>query len=234
MPKCPGQDQRFWKPDDIFEVNCPYCQTPTEIWKDEPKVKCPNCHNQVINPKLDFGCAEWCKYSKQCLGALGEHDSSILCYNLIKNMKKIFADAQTQIDHSLETLKYAERIHLAEGGEPLVVKAAAILHDISQEKNQQTEAVTTAKEILMKYEINTELIEHICRIIANLHSADDDDIDTIEFKIVQDANRLAELSHESSDTTKEQIKNLVDSTFKTAKGRQIATEQFVDTQKPQH
>ena len=25
MVRCPGQDQRFWKPDDTFEVTCPGC-----------------------------------------------------------------------------------------------------------------------------------------------------------------------------------------------------------------
>lgn len=23
--KCPGQDMRYWKPGDIFDVSCPHC-----------------------------------------------------------------------------------------------------------------------------------------------------------------------------------------------------------------
>ena len=46
-------------------------------------------------------------------------------------MREIFADDPGRISHALKTLKYAESIQVVEGGEPLVVKAAAILHDIS-------------------------------------------------------------------------------------------------------
>ena len=43
MVRCPGQDQRFWKPGDIFEVKCPGCGGAVEFFKDEPKLKCPKC-----------------------------------------------------------------------------------------------------------------------------------------------------------------------------------------------
>ena len=69
MPRCPGQDQRFWKPEDIFEVNCPGCHKSVEFFKDEPKLKCRNCGQIVTNPKIDLGCAQWCQYAQQCLGA---------------------------------------------------------------------------------------------------------------------------------------------------------------------
>lgn len=64
--KCPGQDQRFWKPEDIFEQNCPNCGTVIEFWKDEPKVKCPGCKAEVPNPKICLGCADWCPAAEQC------------------------------------------------------------------------------------------------------------------------------------------------------------------------
>ena len=68
MAKCPGQDQRFWKPKDIFEINCPDCSTPIEFWKDDPQVKCPGCKKMITNPRLDISCAKWCKYAKECVG----------------------------------------------------------------------------------------------------------------------------------------------------------------------
>ena len=229
MPRCPGQDQRFWKPDDIFEINCPNCHTPTEFWKDEPQVKCPNCHTQITNPKLDLGCAKWCKYAKQCLGTLGSQDSSILCAALIEEMETIFADDKKQIDRSLEILKYAEQIQVDEGGEPLVVKAAAILHAIdTTEKSKQTTPITIVKEILVKHQIKTEMTEHICQIIGIHHSTDN--IDTIESRIISDALRLASFSQQFPDAAGDKAKNLINSIFKTTKGRQIATERFVGPQ----
>jgi hypothetical protein len=74
MLRCPGQDQRFWKPGDIFEVECPGCGRTIEFFKDEPKLKCRNCGQMVINPKLDLGCAQWCKYAEQCLDIMRKPD----------------------------------------------------------------------------------------------------------------------------------------------------------------
>jgi len=68
MLRCPGQDQRFWKPGDIFEVKCPGCGGTVEFFKDEPKMKCRKCGQMVANPKIDLGCAQWCQYAQQCLG----------------------------------------------------------------------------------------------------------------------------------------------------------------------
>lgn len=77
MVRCPGQDQRFWKPDDIFEVQCPGCGQALEFFKDEPKLICRKCGQMVINPKINLGCADWCKYAKQCIGVLNVQDPGI-------------------------------------------------------------------------------------------------------------------------------------------------------------
>ena len=68
MVKCPGQDQRFWKPGDIFEVRCPGCGQVVEFFKDELTLKCRKCGYTVVNPKIDLGCAEWCQYADHCTG----------------------------------------------------------------------------------------------------------------------------------------------------------------------
>jgi hypothetical protein len=57
---------RYWKPEDIFDVPCPFCGAEIEFWKDEPVLFCPKCKKKVRNPKIDFGCAEWCKYGEEC------------------------------------------------------------------------------------------------------------------------------------------------------------------------
>jgi len=74
MVRCPGQDQRFWKPGDIFEVKCPGCGQAVEFFKDEPKLKCRECERIVLNPKINLGCAQWCKYAEQCLGIIKKSD----------------------------------------------------------------------------------------------------------------------------------------------------------------
>ena len=65
--RCPGQDTRYLKPDDIFEVNCGQCGYSIEFFKDDASRRCPNCGSRIANPKISVGCAQWCKHAKECL-----------------------------------------------------------------------------------------------------------------------------------------------------------------------
>ncbi|MBE3069278.1 MAG: hypothetical protein IMZ66_03480 [Planctomycetes bacterium] len=64
--RCPGQDQRFWKPGDIRECPCPHCGGAIEFWKDDPARSCPACGRRVRNPRFDAGCAAWCAKAGEC------------------------------------------------------------------------------------------------------------------------------------------------------------------------
>ncbi len=235
MVRCPGQDQRFWKPDDIFEVKCPGCGKVIEFFKDEPKLKCRKCGQTVVNPKIDLGCAEWCRYAEQCLGVSTGKQLGIIRDKLINEMKKVFGEDEKRIFHALAVLSYAEQIQQSEGGAPLVVKAAAVLHDIgiheaerkygsSAGKYQEIEGPVIAMAILGKYELGSAEVKHICKIIANHHSAKE--IDTTEFWIVADADWLVNFPEGFADTAQDKLKEIIDKTFKTCKGRQIALELF--------
>jgi len=236
MFRCPGQDQRFWKPEDIFEVQCPGCGKNVEFFKDEPKLKCRNCGQIVINPKIDLGCAEWCQYAAQCMGVDEVKNLKVIREELINQMKNVFGDDQKRIEHALAVLDYSEQIQNAEGGDPLIVRAAAILHDIgiheaenkhgsSAGKYQEIEGPPIAGEILEKLDIPAEAIEHICKIIANHHSAKE--IDTIEFRIIWDADQIVNLRTDSSGASNEKLQEIIDKRFKTDEGRRIAAELFV-------
>ncbi|MFC1637058.1 HD domain-containing protein [Planctomycetota bacterium] len=235
MVRCPGQDQRFWKPQDIFEVDCPKCGKTVEFFKDEPQLKCRQCGHTVINPKIDLGCAEWCQYADQCLGVRFS-SLTIIRQKLIDEVKKVFGTDEKWTKHVLAVLDYAEQIQSTEGGDPLVVKAVAILHDIgihraelkdnpSVEKKQEIESSSIAEEILKRHDIPHETIEHICRIIANHHC--DKNIDTIEFRILWDANRLVNISELYRGADREKLAEIIDKTFRTHEGRRIATELFL-------
>lgn len=99
---------------------------------------------------------------------------------LIREMKNVFGSDKKRINHALTVLDYAEQIQVAEGGDPLIVKAAAILHDIgiaeaerkygsSAGNYQEIEGPPIARKILKNYGLANEIIEHICKIIANHH-----------------------------------------------------------------
>ena len=235
MVRCPGQDQRYWKPEDIFEVNCASCGKPVEFFKDEPQLKCRQCAHTVINPRIDLGCAEWCQYAAQCLGVT-VNNLTIIRDKLINEMKEVFGQGQKRIDHALAVLDYAEQIQAAEGGDPLVVKAAGILHDIgilqaeqkhgsSAGKFQEIEGPPNARPILAKYELGEQKIEHINRIIANHHSAKD--IDTLEFRVIWDADWLVNLQDKTPALSQGQWEERINKIFKTQAGKQLAIETFI-------
>ncbi|MHC4432232.1 MAG: HD domain-containing protein [Planctomycetota bacterium] len=236
MVRCPGQDQRFWKPEDIFEVQCSGCGRAVEFFKDEPKLKCPGCRQIVVNPKIDLGCAEWCQYAEQCLGVSTIKTLRVIRDKLVHEVEEYLAGDERRIEHAIAVLNYAEQIQAVEGGDPLVVRAAAILHDIgiheaerkhgsSAGKYQEIEGPPIAAEILDKYDISPEIAEHVCRIIANHHSAND--IDTTEFRVIWDADWLVNIPVDFPDATDKDLQAIIEKRFKTREGRRIAEELFL-------
>ena len=73
--RCPGQDTRYWKPEDLFEVACTVCGKPVEFFKDDLKRPCPHCGRPNLNPKNDLACAAWCPAAKECLEEAGRSDT---------------------------------------------------------------------------------------------------------------------------------------------------------------
>jgi hypothetical protein len=82
-----------------------------------------------------------------------------------------------------------------------------------------------AKAVLERHGVPADVVEHVCRIITSYHSAKD--IDTVEFSVVWDADWLVNLSSDFADASREKLKEIVDKTFKTHKGREIAIEMFL-------
>jgi hypothetical protein len=221
MAKCPGQDQRFWKPKDIFEINCPDCSTSIEFWKDDPQVKCPGCKKLITNPKLDISCAKWCKYAKECLGVSSVNADSILCNTLIEDMKHLCQGDQHRINIAANTLKYAEQILSQEAANPLVVKAAAILcgADMQSSPDKAHEAVL-ARDVLEKHGIDAALVEQVSLIITACR--DEKEIDSIEFKIVSDARQLTRFPEQFAPISTEKADQTINELFKTQHAKNIA------------
>ncbi len=150
-------------------------------------------------------------------------------------MRELFGSDQRRINHALNVLQYALEIYGNEGGDQLTIVAAAILHDIgiheaervhgsSAGRYQEIEGPPIARRIMMENEMDESTIDHVCRIIANHHSARD--IDTLEFRILWDADWLVNLADEKLDKDKDQFRAFINKIFKTKTGTQIALQQF--------
>ena len=49
---CPGQDLRYWKLDDMYEVYCVHCGAQVEFFKDDPRRLCKACgKNDAQSPQ---------------------------------------------------------------------------------------------------------------------------------------------------------------------------------------
>ncbi len=212
--RCPGQDQRNWKPEDIFLMACPWCAAEIEFWKDEPAHTCRGCGHSVRNPRLDLGCAKWCKSAKECLGALAQKDSEdgSLRDRLIVEMKTALGDDRRRIERALNTLDRAEEILAIEGGNAPVVKSAAVLLELDEPEGCR------AGRILERQRAETGLAEAIRDTLAACRN---NAPETPEASIVSDAARLARLM-EGSETLEADGAAWARQAFHTGAGRALA------------
>jgi HD superfamily phosphodiesterase len=170
---------------------------------------------------------------------MADSETTSLADALIQDMQRIFGDDQRRIDHALAVLGYANRIQAVEGGDADVVRAAAILHDIgireaerkygsSAGRYQEIEGPPIAEPLLRARGLDEERIAHVCRIIANHHSARG--IDTPEFRILWDADALVNLSEMFQGKGGGDRAATISKVFKTQTGREIALSLFVGSQ----
>jgi HD superfamily phosphohydrolase YqeK len=235
--KCPGQDTRYWQPGAIFEITCPWCSHTVEFFKDESTRKCKNCGHKLVNPKIDFGCASYCKFAEECLGDLPPEllaqKKDLLKDRVAIEMKRYFKQDFKRIGHATKVARYAEKILKEEKGEAAVVLSAAYLHDIgiheaerkyrsTEGRYQEEEGPPIAREILTRLGASKELIDEVCDIVGHHHHPRPQE--TTNFKIVYDADMIVNMeeNQEKSPSSPERLVSLIDRAFLTEHGRQLA------------
>lgn len=204
--KCPGQDSRYWKPDDIFQAKCPNCDQEMEFFKDDTVRRCKNCGHKFLNPKMDFGCASYCQYAEQCLGDLPPElmaqREDLLKDRVAVEMKKFFGQDFKRIGHATRVARYSEKIGKAEEGNLSVILCAAYLHDIgiheAEEKYNSTAAKyqeelgpPIARRIMENLSANPELLDEVADIVGHHHHPRDEE--TTNFKTLYDADLITNL-----------------------------------------
>lgn len=247
--KCPGQNPQYWKPEDTIEVVCPNCKEIIEFFKDEPKRKCYHCQAEVTNPKVDFGCALWCPKAVECIGevryrqllASAKKEPAVGQYKtkkelLLLEMEKYFGSDQKRINHAKKVLNFAEQLLEKENADALVVIASSVLHDIgihkaeeiyksSSGKYQEIEGPPIAKEIMEKIHLKKEVIDEVGEIIAHHHSPGE--VNTINFKVLYDADWLVNLKDEFDTKDKEKLSKIIEKVFLTKTGKELARQIYI-------
>ena len=241
MQKCPGQDKRYWTPEDVTEVECGTCGHMLEFFKTEGTRRCPECRSRVVNPSVSMGCAQWCEYAKDCLGfdpkeAQAEQpEQDSLADRLMEKVQDEFGEDKKRIQHALRVLDHAEAILKHEDALPRVVIAAALLHDIgiheaeskhgsAAAKYQEQEGPAVARRLLKDLAFDEETISAVCNIVAHHHSGMEDE--TTEFRIVWDADNIVNLAEEPGEYDGSELEERIRRLFKTESGKERALRIF--------
>jgi len=240
--KCPGQDSRYWKPGAIFEAECPECGQVVEFFKDDTARKCDKCDHRFANPKMDFGCASYCQFAEECIGTLPP-EAVAARDNLLKDriaveMKRYFRTDFKRIGHATRVARHAERIGKSEKGNLAVILAAAYLHDIgiheaerkhgsTAPKYQEEEGPEIARSMMTKLGAKEELIDEVCDIIGHHHHPRSEE--TVNFKVVYDADLIANLEekHKESPMEADKLDRIVAKSFLTEGGRETAKQTLI-------
>jgi len=206
--RCPGQDTRYWTGEVAFDVACPKCGSGVEFFKDESSGRCPNCGHKFRNPRVSFDCAKWCAYAEECLGFVPEREVSpvnpgegALAGRLIRAVKETYGPDQSRIARALSTFQYAKELLSAEGGDPRIVLAAALLLETGGDSSADDDRQTEARRILQEIGLDADTVACTCHLLR-CHAADEG-LDTVEFGIVSDAHVLAELAASKADSDRQ-------------------------------
>ena len=122
-------------------------------------------------------------------------ESGDIIRHALRFIEEFFEGETTGHDfyHGERVYKMAMKIAEREGGDKEIIALAALLHDVDDYKvtGVETDELLNARRFLQGEKYPEEGIEKICEIIARVgFSAEDTTQESIEGKIVQDADRL--------------------------------------------
>ena len=217
--KCPGQDMQYWNDDAIYDVDCPKCGKPVEFYKDDTTRSCSHCAHRFVNPRMDFGCAAYCKFAEQCIGTLPEEfvgsQDNLLKDKVAVEMKRYYKTDFKQIGHLSRVARHAEKIGKGEGANLAVILCAAYLTDIEKSAGE-------ASAILERLGAGEEMRSEVCTLIKSLDSGQQDVSN--EAAILSDAFALAEIEEKNKEQPieGETLESFLNDRLVTEAGRDIA------------
>ncbi|MBC8208387.1 MAG: phosphohydrolase [Desulfobulbaceae bacterium] len=184
--QCPGQDNRYWSGEDVFEMPCPHCGNILEFFKDDSQRTCKKCGHKALNPKIDFGCASYCPYAEQCLGSvppeLANKLGNLFRDRLTVAVRKQLPGQEAAYQLKVKAADFAEILCRTEEGNTAAVVGAALLHDING-----------VDEILADLGCEEKLSKQIHELLL-LNTPEEDTENQHSKKLLADAHLLAAAS----------------------------------------
>jgi hypothetical protein len=164
--QCPGQDNRYWKGEAVFEIPCPHCGNILEFFKDDSQRTCRQCGHRVLNPKIDFGCASYCPYAEQCMGSLPAEvrakGGELFKEKLMVAIRKQLLNNEQQYQLVTRRAEFGEQLCREEGGNMAAIVAAALLS-----------GSTTPDLLLSELAAEKDLVVAVNRLLAHEPATND-------------------------------------------------------------
>ena len=196
---------------------------------------------EIMNPIIRIPTIAFLGFAVGCVPpAAPDIDDPTVRESLFSEMEAVFAETGGMIEHTRTVHQHAVDIHEGEGGDATIVEASAIFHDIgipkarevhgsSSGQYQEIEGPPIAREILVRLGFSAEQVDQICGIIANHHSDQDPEIvNTLEFKILWDADWLVNFPGRNREKTAAEKEEAIEEIFKTESGRLLARQMFLE------
>jgi DNA-directed RNA polymerase subunit RPC12/RpoP len=235
---CPGSRLLRQPAPETFP--CPNCGAEVEIWTDEFKRACPNCHKMVLRPG-GMSCLEWCSQAKECIGeATYESYMANRCLGLkqrlLQALEEHFAPERRHVEHAVAVLAFAEELMRDEEADWHIVVPAALLHDMgvkpalekygsADAAYQEREGPPLARAVLLRLGLQLPDIDEVCDIIAHHHTPRPQE--TANFRVVYDADGLVNLASLAPALQPEELRQRIGRLFLTQAGRRKAEELYL-------
>lgn len=220
--KCPGQDTQYWSEDAIFETQCPECGHPMEFFKDDATRRCGGCGKKQVNPKMDFGCAAYCKFAEQCLGSLPEEfvarKEDLFKDRVAVEAKRHLGTDFQRIGHAVKRARFAESIGKSEKANLPVILCAAYLHGIGKDG---------AEKILEKLGAKGPLMEGVTDLLDRDEKPDKDA--PLNLRVLADADMLTRMAacEKKNGVDPKDFIDKIDRLFLTGAGRALAKKTLI-------
>lgn len=225
--KCPGQDMQYWTAEAIYEVDCPKCGKAVEFYKDDTTRSCNHCSHRFVNPRMDFGCAAYCKFAEQCIGTLPEEfvgaQDNLLKDKVAVEMKRYYKTDFKRIGHLSRIAGHAEKIGKQEGVNLAVVLCAAYLKDIERDTKENH---NSADNILESLGAKEEIRKEVCTLIEAYRTGKKEA--SKEAESLADAASIALLEERNKERPidEKQFQNFISEDLTTEAGRMVARSLF--------
>jgi HD superfamily phosphodiesterase len=155
---------------------------------------------------------------------------------MIKEMIKYNKNDVRRINHALKVYSFCKTISGLEqlkDREQLIVNLSGVLHDIgikeaerkynsSAGPYQEKEGPAIAKQLMEKFNIDSEIVERVCYIVGHHHSYNK--IDGIEFQILVEADFLVNIFEDEME--KASVSSIKSKYFKTQAGIEILEQMY--------